>query len=290
MNNLKNIVMRIFFSILFMPEILSTAVSVRDSQEVLGETILSKKGNDFKILSTNSVGTTGADDADYRFLIIGGTHGDEVMTSEFVAWLYKRTASGRGRFAQIGSNVVFDFIPVLNVDNFGKSRYNENDVNLNRNYSVNWGKSVEHFGQEPFSENETKLVKALYDKFDYTAAADIHGFIDWVVAPSLPHRMSTHANYENTKKYTKWLGALKKNLHRLPGDDYQVLTDMNLNDGGAFEDWSFWQRDTPAFCLELSESITEADKEVKYKMYETYLFKMFREAIRIKKGVASRHL
>ncbi len=283
MRHLKNIVIRLFFSLIFMPELLSTAVATRDSKQVLGDQILSKQGNDFKILSTNSIGTTGDDEADYRFLIIGGTHGDEVMTSEFVAWLYARTASGKGRFAHMGDNVVFDFIPVLNVDNFGKSRYNHNDVNLNRNYSVNWGRSAERFGDMPFSESETKLIKALYDKFDYTAAADIHGYIDWVVAPSLPHKMSSHANFENTKKYTQWLGALKKNLYKLPSDNYQVLTDMNLNDGGAFEDWSFWQRDTPAFCLELSENIKAKDKEVKYKMYESYLFKMFREAIKMKK-------
>ena len=95
------------------------------TKEVLGRSVFSENGSDFKILSTNSSGVQTDKDAEHRFLIIGGTHGDEIMTTEFVAWLYKRTASGQGRFSQMGDNVVFDFIPVLNIDNFGKSRYNK---------------------------------------------------------------------------------------------------------------------------------------------------------------------
>ena len=282
MNIAKRIFLSIFVNLVILPEMLSTAVPMRGTKEVLGRSIFSENGNDFKILSTNSSGVQTDKDAEHRFLVIGGTHGDEIMTTEFVAWLYKRTASGQGRFSQMGDNVVFDFIPVLNIDNFGKSRYNKNQVNLNRNYSVNWGKSAERFGKSPFSEKETQFIKALYDKYDYTAAADIHGFIDWVVAPSLPHKMKSHANFSNTRNYTRWLGALKRNLHKLPNNNYQVLTDLKLNDGGAFEDWSFWQRNTPAFCLELSEGIQSEDQEEKFRQYEAYLFKMFRVAIKMK--------
>ena len=125
MNIAKRIFLSIFVNLVILPEMLSTAVPMRGTKEVLGRSVFSENGSDFKILSTNSSGVQTDKDAEHRFLVIGGTHGDEIMTTEFVAWLYKRTASVKD-VSQMGDNVVFDFIPVLNIDNFGKSRYNKN--------------------------------------------------------------------------------------------------------------------------------------------------------------------
>lgn len=58
-------------------------------------------------------------------------------------------------------NYILDVIPVLNpwgVQNH--SRYNGNDVDLNRNFDLNWnGSTYPHSGSAPFSEAESQAVK-----------------------------------------------------------------------------------------------------------------------------------
>ena len=281
MRSIYEVVIFGLFSLFLVPDVLSTAIVSRNGSDVVGKQIRSHGNREFQVLTYGSVEDR---DDSHRFVIIGGTHGDEIMTTEFVAWLYKRTVAGKSPLSRLADDVAIDFIPALNVDNLGKSRYNQNAVNLNRNYSVNWGKSTERFGNSPFSEKETTFIRAMYDTYKYTAAADVHGYVDWIVAPSLPHKMRAYSNHKNTSDYSKWIGALKNNLDRLPSGDYQVVTDLSLNDGGAFEDWSFWKKNTPAFCLELSEKVQNSANEEDFKRYESYIYRMFRTAMHIKES------
>ena len=272
------LVLSIVSCTLLFPQRLSTAQTFSSANKFVEKDSKTFMGRDIPILSISAGGDASSDNAKHRFLIIGGTHGDEVLTSEFVVWLYKRTATGKGRLARFGNDVSFDFIPALNIDSYSKRRNNANGVNLNRNYSINWGESSEHFGLKPFSESETKLVQSLYSKFNYTAAVDVHGYTEWVVAQSKPITMVEKVNKENFYKYREWFNSLRDNLYKLPGGDYQLVTDMSLEDGGAFEDWSFWQMNTPAFCLEMSSEYKKEEHEKLYFKYESYLYSMFKKA------------
>lgn len=64
-------------------------------------------------------------------------------------------------YENLYENYILDVIPVLNpwgVQNH--SRYNGNDVDLNRNFDLNWNGSIyPHSGSAPFSESESLAVK-----------------------------------------------------------------------------------------------------------------------------------
>ncbi len=219
-----------------------------------------------------------------RFLIQGGLHGDEVITTTFVEWLAKRTQSGESPLNKLPGSISIDFLPSVNPDTYRKSRYNSNNINLNRNFGILWGLSREPHGSEAFSEPETKAIRALMESQRYLAAVDVHGYVDWVVAPSFPQQAHTNAANQVTR-HKAWLEALRKHLPLL--GPYQLKTAGSLGDGGAFEDWAFWGNKTLAFCLEMASPQRfvpnkNGVNEDRFLAYENYIYQVFNEALSIK--------
>src|SRR5690606_10630510 len=144
----------------------------------------------------------------YRFYIQGGLHGNEKETSKFVAWLATRVMSGHSTLNKLPSDqVAFDFVPIANPDDVHRNnRYNQNPTNLNRNFGHLWGLSRENPGTKEFSEPETKAIKYMLDSNNYLAAVDVHGYINWLVAPSAPDATSSSIK---TAKYHLWKSALE---------------------------------------------------------------------------------
>ncbi len=238
----------------------------------------------------------------FRFLIQGGMHGNESQASQFVLWIAKRYARGESLLNQLAADdIAIDFVPYLNPDGVSENnRYNARGVNLNRNFDVLWGVTRENPGQKSFSEPETKAIKKLFEKQKYTAAVDVHGYINWIVAPSRPEALQA-AGHKISKKqigtYNAWSQAIRKNMPMLNG--YQYKTGAELGDGGAFEDWAFWKHNTLSYCLELETWFRFVPtkkrqfndlhqpaygKVDKYAQYETFVYRMFQEAIAIKKA------
>jgi hypothetical protein len=238
----------------------------------------------------------------FRFLMQGGMHGNESQASQFVLWIAKRYARGESLLNQLSTDdIAIDFVPYLNPDGVTENnRYNARGVNLNRNFDVLWGITRENPGQKSFSEPETKALRKLFEKQKYTAAVDVHGYINWIVAPSAPEALKV-AGHKVSKRqigiYNSWTQAIRKNMTMLQG--YQYKTGAELGDGGAFEDWAFWKHNTLSYCLELetwfrfvpSKKRQFNDlhqptygKVDKYAQYETFVYRMFQEAIAIKKA------
>ncbi len=238
----------------------------------------------------------------FRFLLQGGMHGNESQASQFVLWIAKRYARGESLLNQLATDdIAIDFVPYLNPDGVTENnRYNARGVNLNRNFDVLWGITRENPGEKSFSEPETKALKKLFEKQKYTAAVDVHGYINWIVAPSAPQALKV-AGHKVTKKqintYNAWTQAIRKNMPMLQG--YQYKTGAELGDGGAFEDWAFWKHNTLSYCLELETwfrfvptkkrqfndlNQPTYGKVDKYAQYETFVYRMFQEAIAIKKA------
>src|SRR5690606_29684418 len=91
-------------------------------------------------------------------------------------------------------------------------------------------------------------------KRKYDAAIDIHGYINWVVAPSSPEviaRLETKPMADRSEAYRRWYAAMQNEINFLP--NYELHTAGGLGDGGAFEDWAFWQEGVLALCLELKD-------------------------------------
>ncbi|MBF0440909.1 MAG: hypothetical protein HQK54_03305 [Oligoflexales bacterium] len=221
-----------------------------------------------------------------RFLIQGGLHGNEILTSKFVIWLAKKTEEGKSLLNSLPENSVIDFIPYANPDAYGLSRYNQNNVNLNRNFSILWGISKEPNGSHPFSEAETTAIRDLMIRREYLAAIDVHGYTNWIVVPSKPKYFTEQNSKEKTDRYNRWISAVSSHIRNLPS--YELKDDFELGDGGSFEDWAFWSNNTLALCMELSKPLRFINdhgiNKDSFENYESFIYQMFESALQIKNG------
>jgi succinylglutamate desuccinylase len=228
----------------------------------------------------------------HRLLIQSGLHGNEQLAVKFVNWLMEEYTRERSHLNQLTKRgVAIDFLPVANPDGtYINSRYNKNGVNLNRNFGTLWGNSREDPGPTKFSEPETRGIQALFKHAQYTSAVDVHGYINWIVAPS-----KLTAKSPQSKFYLPWVQALKAEMQGLPG--YQFHTAHGLGDGGAFEDWAFWEGNALSYCLELKSAaryetierpsfsnvaLTNYHTADLFRQYENFIYRMFERAIQIK--------
>lgn len=248
----------------------------------------------------------------HRFLVQGGLHGNELLGSEFVSWLAQRFAKGESLLNTMnGGNIAIDFVPYANPDGTIQfTRGNGNKINLNRNFGVLWGLTKENPGPAAFSEPETRAIRDLFAKQNYTGAIDVHGYINWVVVPTAPEDGLSGLPKIDAKKiadYRRWALTIKNEAAaKLPG--YEVKTAGGLGDGGSFEDFAWWSAGVPAACLEIFSSDRFVAKSMAAKLveiltprafgrvaanfdstdmflvYENYIHSLFIESIRIKSG------
>ncbi len=230
--------------------------------------------------------------AKYHFYIQGGLHGNEILTSKFVLWLVKRLRKHQGPLSRLDKKLVaIDLVPVANPDGIAdNTRTNKKKVNLNRNFSHLWGLSKEYPGTHSFSEPETRSTRYLFENNKYTASVDVHGYINWIVAPTKPTLIQVENNKDLANRYNSWLTALKKQTKKFD-PSYELKTAGGLGDGGAFEDWAFWNQGSLAFCLEMAtafryqHNFNKATKKSVRKdvfiKYEKFIYDMFRHAIKI---------
>lgn len=268
------VVIALIFSIRISAAENRSLVYERTLSQLLGQEITSTHGSEFLVTSvTLNQGQT----LPVRFYIQGGLHGNEHLTTNFVHWLSHRVAKNESIINQINSTIVIDFVANINPDS--GQRNNPRNINLNRNFSVLWGQSVEPMGHKPFSEAETRAIKALFQKFHYRAAIDIHGYLNWLVLPTKPQDLE-----RNSKLYEPWARLAEKNISLLPG--YEIKTAGELGDGGAFEDWAYWQANTLAICLEMKYPTRffpygNQNRFDSFLAYERFIFKMLQGALKI---------
>lgn len=254
-----------------------------------------------------------------RFYVQGGLHGNESLAVEFVEWLTARYAAGDSLLNSLnGGQNIIDFVPEANPDGVARSsRPNAMGVNLNRNFGVHWGVARENPGEAAFSEPETRAIRDLLSTQKYAASVDVHGYVNWIVGPTSPtDPLNRNKKIPSTlaSAYRSWTRSLDENMKTLlPG--YQYKTAGNLGDGGAFEDYAFWGASVPSFCLELvsrdrylldtestrlssvpwitlsrlasidSPSSNQANRVDMFVKYETYIFRMFNDALSLNMGL-----
>jgi len=276
----------------------SQATSI--SQLTHDSTQRSSRGHELQVIATSPA----HGDISARFLVQGGLHGNEGGASAFVLWLASRYVKGQSLLNQLGPAVAIDFMPYANPDGeLASTRSNERGVNLNRNFDVLWGVSRENPGSTSFSEAETKAIRSLFAARHYTGAVDVHGYINWIVAPSSPEAITAlgfKPDAERIALYRRWRLAFKQEMPVLPG--YQLKTGAALGDGGAFEDWAFWRQGVLAHCLEIESAerfassyrpdfnhfaslalrALQESKVDTFKRYEAFVYRMFAQAMKIK--------
>lgn len=230
----------------------------------------------------------------WPLLINGTSHGNEKLSREFVIWIKDRYRHNVGVIAKTGLPVKIDFLPTLNPDGYARdSRENANRVNLNRNFGVLWGFSRENPGVNAFSEPETKSLRSLFTKKQYKMAIDVHGYANMVVIPS-PPRLVYKAQSTSVMKslWSDWVKKIESAVSNLL-PDYDVKTAGSLGDGGAFEDWAFWDARAWSACVELqgpNKTLAEMNP-VEFKMtiksferYEIFLGQIIKNAFELDQG------
>ncbi|SME87892.1 M14 family zinc carboxypeptidase [Pseudobacteriovorax antillogorgiicola] len=270
------------FTLLILPiasALSQTRVTIKQStvSELTGKQSKSVQGRNIDVFTAKIPGN---ERTPYRFFLQAGLHGNESLTTDFVHWLIGRLRSGVSPLSKLPAGSEIDLIPEANPDSSKRYRNNANNVNLNRNFSILWGVSKEPMGDKPFSEPETQAIKRLFGKRKYISAIDIHGYLNWVILPSDIGKSVK----QSPLNYDRWSSAAETHSEELPG--YFLKKAGELGDGGAFEDWAYWDQNVYALCLEMRYPF----RHFRYRhhqnfdsfaSYETYIFKMFETSIKL---------
>ncbi|MFZ5482533.1 MAG: DUF2817 domain-containing protein [Myxococcota bacterium] len=176
--------------------------------------------------------------------VIGGHHGDE-GSAIVVTMAVARALSERG--APEGVEVWV--VPVLNPDGTrAETRFNAADVDLNRNYSLAWDPDEPGAGEGPFSEPETRAMRALARARDFAGGVSLHSGatnIGWVWNWTTTERVVEEALLEDVAvDYAAACGA--------PGFWVTNGADWYLTPGEA-TDWDYAATGAYDFTLEVTE-------------------------------------
>ena len=147
--------------------------------------------------------------------------------------------------------------PVYSAGDDERCRYNENSVDLNRNYSFGWT-SGDHSGTEAFSEPETQFVKDVVDNLTTTAklngmfCLDCHSFdphdyvgtqIDNIVYYATNNAMDRNIMNRSINSLCNWI---KKNYpteyarwDEYPNEGKRPVSARNLASGGTLSNWLY---------------------------------------------------
>jgi hypothetical protein len=165
------------------PEVLPVEANegIGDGAEPLNEVIAAQRGPE-SIIGTS---VSGADITAYHFgtgaseiLFVGGTHGNNAPSTEDVAKQLVTYLAENS--AMVPSEVSVTVIPSLNPDGAAKTgtagRFNNNNVDLNRNFDCEWSATAVWRDQEvsggsrPFSEPEAQALRAYVNTYNPVAA------------------------------------------------------------------------------------------------------------------------
>ncbi len=161
------------------------------------------------------------------------------------------------------SNREFWFVPVVNPDGYQRSielleknersytRRNENNVDLNRNFSVGYWRKIAnpfgglHAGGYPFSEPETKALKLLVEEGNFKGAIAFHSFGNVIYMPFF-YTFKKPKDYEIFVKIAKGMrdGQRYKKYLILRGA-------FGLLHYGDFIDWLYVKHKVFAFLFEI---------------------------------------
>lgn len=197
------------------------------------------------------------------FLVQSGLHGDEQIGPQLALWMAGRYSAGHGYLAALSrvSGRRVDFLPFANPDGFvAGTRRNARGVDLNRSFPAPWFRLGDIGGPErrldAAANPETAALGAIIKSGGYSAAVDIHGYIDWIVVPSAAMESAglgsvREFTHSDVGRWSRVVGALAAS-RIAPRSIHSALS---LDHRGAYEDWAFAYGNTPTFCLELGEEV-----------------------------------
>lgn len=189
-------------------------------------------------------------------LVIGVFHGDEPQGYYLIH-----------KYLGNNPNTSLMMIPCLNKSGFdAKTRTNLNGVDLNRNFPTkNWVRSEKneyYGGEKPTSEEETRFLISLIEKYSPKAILTLHS----------PYKI---VNYDGGKCEGDKCNEAEKLAQKISDImGYPVENDIGYPTPGSFGTWAGVERNIPTITLELDEevSVEELVSPVfnVFKMLENY--------------------
>lgn len=244
-------------------------ISDRSSLSMVGNA----NGDVISLYSFSGAAPKSPDQKRLKVYIQSNLHGNEGLTRTVSQFLMNRLLANTGPLYQLSrQGVSFDFVPVANPTGARLvTRHNSADFDLNRNFSQFWNPKSLAPGSGPFSERETQTIRSLFQENLYDVAIDIHGFVNWVVTPSFNPDIPMSSK---NQKLARWRSSLTKNLPLLNRES-RIVSALELGDGGAFEDWAYWDRNALAYCLEIDHPLGTGMNSKAWteqmKAYESYI-------------------
>ncbi len=118
---------------------------------------------------------------------VGVHHGNERISAEvpmyFINYILTNYGVNPNVTAWVNNHELW-VIPVANPDGYvNNSRYNANNVDINRNYSFHWGQSASNYGPYPFSEVETQAIRDLNLAHHFTTGHSYHSYGEEILYP-----------------------------------------------------------------------------------------------------------
>jgi carboxypeptidase T len=192
----------------------------------------------------------------HRMRVLGAHHGDETSSAEVSLQLAEQLLQSPAWTSLLDDNEVW-VVPHLNPDGIELNRrYNANGVDLNRNYGFEWSETEFRPGAHPFSEPETRAIRALGDHISFGMGLSIHAGatnLGWV------WNYTTDRTIDDTL-----LDYLASSYHEeceTPGFYTTNGADWYVTNGDT-NDWSYGRHGTLDFTLEVSSEKSPAVTEM----------------------------
>lgn len=206
-------------------------------------------------------------------LFIGGHHAREWVSVDVPLLLAQHLLQNYQSDAgvkQLVDNGQIWIVPLLNPDGhqytvtadrlWRKNRRNNGDgsfgVDLNRNYSYEWGGpgssgstySETYRGTEAFSEPETQAIRDLAVQHNFVAMLSYHSYSQLVLYPW----GYTYSPAPDEALMDQMANAISDSIRGVHGQTYvpEASSDLYLASGDA-TDWLYGERRSPSFTIEL---------------------------------------
>ena len=187
-----------------------------------------------------------SDYPEYRLRILGAHHGDETSSAEVSISAAETLLTDPTHTLILDTHEIW-IVPHVNPDGIQRlSRYNDNNVDLNRNYGFEWSPTSFRSGDGPFSEPETRAIRSLSSWFDFGLGLSIHSGatnLGWV--------------WNYTTERTSDEGLLSQLAEAYAEDcttdDFWITNgaDWYITNGDT-TDWSYGRHGTLDYTLEVS--------------------------------------
>jgi len=187
--------------------------------------------------------------------VLGGHHGDEASSAEVAYAVALELLAGP--LPPWLDDATLWIAPWVNVDGYlNGSRYNAHTVDLNRNYDFEWSAASFGAGGAPFSEPETRAVRA-------------HGHFHRPYASLSLHSGATNIGYVWNYTTTPSPDEATLEAHANVYADHCTTDGFWVTNGAAWyttrgdtNDWSYGRYGVPDYTVEVSLSKTPAEGDI----------------------------